>query len=783
MSLGVIYHRYLPWRLRQPGPGVTRLVGHIKFKQALVAGVDFHTTKVRYGSSKVGDATVSLVPDDLHATNLHGNRLLADEIRLFYLLPNKTPAARVEGLLTRGNLDSKLHYTALSYTCGNPFPPSASGNSEESLIRNLTYDQTRKDQNIIVNGVKLPVSRNIFEALTQLRNVTRTPGLWVDAICINQGDETEIGQQVRNMGRIFHDAQEVLVWLGKSENDHNLDMALRLIDEIFFAFKKWYDKHRPTKFDKWWEDISKDVLLTPDSEDQIRFWERLKEDGYEWVRKVHLQKHLSRTDRRAWQALDQLLSRSWFDRVWTWQEKELARTIRVFVGQKKLSWRRLRLAMLLVMAHDQAQARSEYDQLMPGRQYLHVVDNLNIDRKPTLLDILINVRHRDCFDKLDKIFGVLGAAAQRETTSQDAARFLKLVDYNKNITTPAKIYTEFARYYIQEKGDLRVLQACNPRTSGAPSELPSWAADWSDITHSHQLSSHIYDAARGTKVKAEYDFIDKSMTLSGIVIDRIGIACHDAQIDDLERRVDESVDWDHWRDAIIETYVKVYVHGTYRGSQKHMAYVGFPFHSCWAQLVDVLRACDRYEATAEPVSEAFWRCLMVDKMPGTKMDEKQRIDSRLNVCQRFHGEALRRTVDPGLRREVERDFVHTQKAVSVQSSSELESDHHDGDDHYLPGWFEAMQRTVLHKRFFRTEKLGLFGMAPSNLQPGDLVCVLDGGTVPFLLRETGDGVSFNFVEEAYVHGYMDGQAVDKANKNNHDDIDSASTRRRQFRIR
>ena len=39
---------------------------------------------------------------------------------------------------------------------------------------------------------------------------------------------------------------------------------------------------------------------------------------------------------------------------------------------------------------------------------------------------------------------------------------------------------------------------------------------------------------------------------------------------------------------------------------------------------------------------------------------------------------------------------------------------------------------------------------------GDLVCILQGGPVPFLLRRTGRG-EYVLVGDTYVHGIMDGE--------------------------
>jgi hypothetical protein len=46
---------------------------------------------------------------------------------------------------------------------------------------------------------------------------------------------------------------------------------------------------------------------------------------------------------------------------------------------------------------------------------------------------------------------------------------------------------------------------------------------------------------------------------------------------------------------------------------------------------------------------------------------------------------------------------------------------------------------------------------------GDVVAVVEGGKVPFILRPVGRRSNhdncFEFVSPAYVHGYMDGEAA------------------------
>ncbi|KXX74381.1 Heterokaryon incompatibility protein 6, OR allele [Madurella mycetomatis] len=67
------------------------------------------------------------------------------------------------------------------------------------------------------DGKELLVTRNCRDALVHLRRRFTPRMLWIDAICINQGDtdeaDTERNRQVAMMGEIYLNAARVLVWL------------------------------------------------------------------------------------------------------------------------------------------------------------------------------------------------------------------------------------------------------------------------------------------------------------------------------------------------------------------------------------------------------------------------------------------------------------------------------------------------------------------------------------------------------------------------------------------
>lgn len=56
----------------------------------------------------------------------------------------------------------------------------------------------------------------------------------------------------------------------------------------------------------------------------------------------------------------------------------------------------------------------------------------------------------------------------------------------------------------------------------------------------------------------------------------------------------------------------------------------------------------------------------------------------------------------------------------------------------------------------------LYGLAPKETRDGDVVCVLDGCSVPVVMRPMDKGRHWILVGECFVYGIMDGEAVDAA---------------------
>jgi hypothetical protein len=100
----------------------------------------------------------------------------------------------------------------------------------------LINDESDRNYVITMDGQNMEVTRNLYQALLHLRDDPKedragdTRVLWVDAICIDQKNNAEKGEQIRSMARIYKQATRVLMWLG--ESDEKVDLAFDTVEEL-----------------------------------------------------------------------------------------------------------------------------------------------------------------------------------------------------------------------------------------------------------------------------------------------------------------------------------------------------------------------------------------------------------------------------------------------------------------------------------------------------------------------------------------------------------------------
>jgi hypothetical protein len=95
------------------------------------------------------------------------------------------------------------------------------------------WGSSDKPRSILIDERDLPITVNLHEALLSLRDPYIERIIWIDAICINQGDKEERAQQVQFMAKVYSKASRVVVWLGQAAkgSDHALEQILNAADD------------------------------------------------------------------------------------------------------------------------------------------------------------------------------------------------------------------------------------------------------------------------------------------------------------------------------------------------------------------------------------------------------------------------------------------------------------------------------------------------------------------------------------------------------------------------
>jgi hypothetical protein len=74
------------------------------------------------------------------------------------------------------------------------------------------------------------------------------------------------------------------------------------------------------------------------------------------------------------------------------------------------------------------------------------------------------------------------------------------------------------------------------------------------------------------------------------------------------------------------------------------------------------------------------------------------------------------------------------------------------------GYRISMSWQQFRRPFLSTK--GYVGLCPDHGEVGDVVVLFSGAKFPYVLRQTGEGI-FMLIGEAYVHGIMYGEYVDR----------------------
>ncbi|KAI0425930.1 HET-domain-containing protein [Xylaria sp. FL1042] len=605
---------------------------------------------------------------------------------------------------------------------------------------------------------------NLYEALFALRPSPCPFLLWVDYICINQEDEAEKAWQVSMMRDIYARADRVLAWMGPG--DPESENMVRYLNKIGEEADSCGFQHVLNIGDNIiWEHLAK--LYASRSGDSslgliagVPQLETLALMG-QMLRLERLERMMRLIDLfhkiNGWSCdgtpfplrdMRSALRRPWFGRIWVLQEIAVSKRATFIYGTERIDLTRFRAAMnALHCFHEAVCGRYKADdggwltpyhfQLIRGDFFYQASTLVNaptITRMPVFPLIALlrltcigspNLRkhgphHLHCSDPRDKIFALLGLATDRE----DLERRGVTSDYKKLCR---EVYTHVTAVMLQQ-GHLSLLSYIQPRHKSDFGDLPSWVPDWyQPITEAFQIpandhmtlqptfsSSGVHTAGSEVEVKRSTSGKDIISLKGYVYCDVRDIASFPKRVSTWVISEEQGVSWvEQW---FLETLRLTYHDKT-------------AFSSFTERLQAVARA----------------------SVAGVRQDARGdyvRTDERLYAeAERLLRLSMHRIRDEGIRREA-RDFLR---------GTRLERSAFRSDEIPWTGLVADITGRSLKRVPFVTTR-GRPGLGYDNIRPGDVVAILKGAQVPYILRTLRNG-RFELVSEAYVDGIMDGETV------------------------
>jgi hypothetical protein len=339
-------------------------------------------------------------------------------------LKAEIPETRVLSLLP-GDFGSPINVLLSTITLSE-----SSKSSPEAL--SYAWGPVGERVDITVKGPQdrtLSITANLAEALRYLRYTTAPRLLWIDAICINQQDLEERSRQVRWMTKIYSSAQRVIIWVGTKSGES--DLALDCISKIVARVR--IDPHTTQLYsitaETHWTDHNAPLPLS--GEEQA--------------------------------AMSQFYSRSWFRRLWVWQEVHLAREAMLLCGFRYVPWEAVRLGVMYLGLRPHPET---VEWLAPEAAFN--LCGFGTSKNDPLSLLLHQTRDSDCSDPRDRIYALLSFLSR-----ELQARIIP--DYTKSVEEVYKdvMLEHFGMNDFDGPGLLTTIELLG----GIPRN-PSWVPRW-----------------------------------------------------------------------------------------------------------------------------------------------------------------------------------------------------------------------------------------------------------------------------------------------------------------
>lgn len=295
-------------------------------------------------------------------------------IRLLNLHPSLDDHADLHCTLFHVDpVKSQGTYEAISYTWG--FPEDLQTLYIHSEHREVVYPISKDPPPSRSKANYIKITPNLHSALRRFRDRHVGRILWVDAVCINQGDRNEKSDQIPLMQEIFANARRVLIWLGDAGDEGGLCLNFfRRLDE---SFRRPADSIPPVIVDRVIGDCLQEVFRHRRLDPLERFFHPV--------------------------------NRPWFLRRWVIQEVAPSPNGLLFCGpHQPIHWDQFSTAVNLLNQHPSRINQAALTTVSAIGQLKEMKDSFF-----PILFLLAEFHESDCFEGKDRIKSLIGLSTER----------------------------------------------------------------------------------------------------------------------------------------------------------------------------------------------------------------------------------------------------------------------------------------------------------------------------------------------------------------------------------
>ncbi|KIV86717.1 hypothetical protein PV11_02313 [Exophiala sideris] len=322
---------------------------------------------------------------------------------------------------------------------------------------------------ITLAGVVFNVYRSIADAIRRLRLKSSVLQIWIDQFCINQCDGNEKSEQVTKMKEIYRMADEVLIWLGHSQESKETfvkSLLQRCGDLSSFVRSGGVPGYGAS------------FATDPDQTIQTRVAKLTEILGCTQTQDILWTLKPGSSARRL---LSEWSHLSWFGRCWTLQEAAVAYKATFIYGNE--SWSRemqlqaIRLLQeictALTFAPSDAEGREQASYLLdvvsPFKAFSDVLEFEGRLKLLELSEVLNLSRTLKCTDPRDHVYSILGLVGSDHGIQ---------TDYRRSNSTK-NVFAEATRAIIEHERCLDVIAGGSEHDMyTSPFHLPSWVPDF-----------------------------------------------------------------------------------------------------------------------------------------------------------------------------------------------------------------------------------------------------------------------------------------------------------------